>query len=49
MKKKYYRFVSQDELDYLYQHGHMNNKTTRPLFILEENPKNQNTNGQSQL
>lgn len=39
MKKKYYRFVSQDELDYLYQHGRVNNKTTRPLFILEENPK----------
>lgn len=39
MKKKYYRFISQDELDYLYKHGHVENKTTRPLFILEENPK----------
>ena len=36
---KYYRFISQDELNYLYKHGRVENRTTRPLFILEENPK----------
>lgn len=36
---KYYRFISKDELDYLHKYGRVENKTTRPLFILEEKPK----------
>lgn len=39
VKMKYYRFISQDELDYLHKYGRVENKTTRPLFILEDKPK----------
>lgn len=36
---KYYRFISKDELEHLYKYGRVESKNTRPLFVLEENPK----------
>lgn len=38
-KMKYYRFISKDELEHLYKYGRVESKNTRPLFVLEENPK----------